>query len=176
MKRNFALMLALVLVCSLIAGCGKKEPEPLPEFTTVVTEAETVPTEPRESLPQVQPDPGADPSGYLRAFENFMAMVDSSTETGCVVIPDLKYIKDGQYCGGSREPDLCDETIQRVTIEYNPGCVFQLADVSVWTGNCTYKNATAADVQHNVHVVVFGEYDSDGILHADRVYVDTLIT
>lgn len=184
MKRKFAFLLALVLICASFPGCGKKESEAtepvLPEFTTVPTEAETVPTEPAETLPEVQPDPGANftESNDLLDFANFSAVVDTSSETGCVVLPDLKTINDSPgdtYAGGSYDPDQCDESYLRVKIEYNPGCIFQSAEISMWTHNITYQTVTAADIQRNVHVIVFGEYDIEGVLHADRVYLDTML-
>lgn len=188
-RRRFGkfIVLALILLIATMAivrgfrGREKEEvPETEPETTIAATEAVT--TSPETTVPEpehptpVRPAPAEDPydSNDLLSLENHMSTVVAPSVDGCTALPYRRWREGDIIAGNAPDPDLVGDNLDDyncVTIQYEPDCTIKSASYNVWTHAVTYKNAALSDVQRKSTIIVYGEYDSDNILHADKVYI-----
>lgn len=184
MKRKITLLLAaLALICLACTGCGKAAaPETLPNFneTPKDTAQAAAPTEPAFS---VQPAPEGHPTigegdGELLSQKNCQGMVYEISGDGFILLSNRYFdLGDGMTMVEGASPDELSDPGDwpQIKIQYDPGCPFVNATVrfdsekGAYEG--TYKDTTQDSVQPGSLVVVYGEYDEEGILHAQRIYL-----
>ena len=68
-----------------------------------------------------------------------------------------------------------EDNWEQVSVVYDSGCTFQYAYSNPQTGEIRYETATADDVKKQTTVIICGEYDSDNVLHADRIFLYRLM-
>lgn len=87
-------------------------------------------------------------------------------DDGCKISPTI-YEDDIAY---EAAPGYEDQQ-EQVFITYGEECIFQIAYVNIQTGKTTYDTASVNDIKKQTRLIICGEYDSDNVLHADRVFI-----
>lgn len=177
MKKKIPLLLAAAFLLCL-TGCGKETaqanvPETLPQFTleapdsaVPTTEAVYIPPTPVRPAPEGNPDA----EDLLDHEKNCISVVYEASESGCIILPTLyEMLPDGQLSASSPDP-VNPGNWPQITVQYDPDCTFVHAKFSRATYAVTYEDITWKDVEQGDFLIVYGEYDENDVLHAQKVY------
>ena len=115
--------------------------------------------------------PGNPASGdELFAISKLNGTVSAFTEDGCTVAPTHE---EGDVA--AMPAPGYEDNWEQVSVSYDSGCTFQYAYSNPQTGEVRYETATVGDVKKQTTLIICGEYDSDNVLHADRIFLYRLM-
>lgn len=115
--------------------------------------------------------PGNPASGdELFAISKLNGTVSAFTEDGCTVAPTHE---EGDVA--AMPAPGYEDNWEQVSVSYDSGCTFQYAYSNPQTGEVRYETATLGDAKKQTTLIICGEYDSDNVLHADRVFLYRLM-
>lgn len=169
MYRKVIVFLLTILVVIIIAGCLKPSHQKNVKAIVSQTPAETehIPDAPSTETAA----PGNPASGdELFAISKLNGTVSAFTEDGCTVAPTHE---EGDVA--AMPAPGYEDNWEQVSVSYDSGCTFQYAYSNPQTGEVRYETATVGDVKKQAILIICGEYDSDNVLHADRVFLYRLM-
>lgn len=159
------LTLLLALVCS---GCGKP-PQPTQAQTAPAPTA-PAPTASSTTAPSTEAAGNPASGDELFTIAKLNGTVSDFTQTGCTVAPTHEEGNVAEGPAPGHEDDW-----EQVSVVYDSGCTFQYAYSNPQTGEIRFEAASVGDVKKQTTVIVCGEYDSENVLHADRVFLYRMV-
>lgn len=165
MKHKNFLLLATMVLALMCAGCGQQAQK---------DNSAAVPSTQAENTDEQKKDDesagiGTDenPSDADKLFEisNLSGTVTEFSNDGCKLSPTKN---SGDNVSYQAAPGYEDEI---VSIGYNSDCIFQIAHIDFHTAAATYEPATVEDVKKQTSLIICGEYDENGVLHASRIFI-----
>lgn len=153
-----------VLLAALCTGCGKPPEQSFVQPTQAQTEP--IPTAPPTEAAAENPASGNE----LFALAKLNGTVSDFTQTGCTVAPTHE---DGDVAAGPA-PGY-EDSWEQISVVYDSGCRFQYAYSNPQTGEVCYEDASVSDVKKQATIIVWGEYDSGNVVHADRVFLYRMV-
>ena len=169
MYRKVIVFLLTILVVIIIAGCLKPSHQKNVKAIVSQTQAETehIPDAPStETVPPGNPASGDE----LFTVSKLNGSVSAFTEDGCTVAPTHE---EGDVA--AMPAPGYEDNWEQVSVVYDSGCTFQYAYANPQTGEVRYETATVGDVKKQTTLIICGEYDSDNVLHADRIFLYRLM-
>ncbi len=166
----------LAVVCT---GCGKPPEQSFVQPTqaqTQPTQAQTQPTqaqtEPIPTVPSTEAAGTGNPASGNELFTlaKLNGTVSDFSQTGCTVAPTHE---DGDVAAGPA-PGY-EDSWEQISVVYDSGCRFQYAYSNPQTGEVRYEDASVSDVKKQATIIVWGEYDSGNVVHADRVFLYRMV-
>lgn len=168
MKHKIISIILVILLIMACAGCGK-QPEQM-KFLDEPTVQQSAPGEDKSVHDEeTQADALVEnPANGEDLFEssNLSGTVIELLNNGCKITPTVT--DDNVACEAA--PGYEDQQ-ENTTVVFGDDCIFQIAYVNVQTGSVSYEDASENDVKNQTRLLICGEYDSDGVLHADRVFI-----
>ncbi len=160
----------ILVLCILMAfnGCSKQ-----PEQMDFLKEPTTQPT-----VQEWKEDDGtqgeqtntnwSNPANGEELFDvsDLQGSVVELLDGGCLLSPTFT---DGNVAAEAAQG--YEDQQECTTVIFNDDCIFQIVYVSIQTGSVSYENANENDVKKQTRLMICGEYDNDGILRADRVFI-----
>lgn len=188
MKNKCILFPVAVLLLLACTGCGQKAaPETLPDFDeslSAPSQSTALAVVPTETAVPVLPSPGDHPAlgegdGELLSYKNMQGIIYEVTSVdGCIFLPDtVDALGNGMTMSARACQDELDDpgNWPQVPIRYEPDCGFFSATIHFnYDKDCyegEYADITPASFQRGSQLVVYGEYDGEGVLHAQRIYL-----
>lgn len=167
MKYKIILLLTTMTLLMACTGCGKQTRS---ESLTPTQELEEQQEQDRdaddkkisEETEKVNPANGDE----LFESSNLNGAVVEITNNGCKITPT--YTQDDVAYEAAPGYENQEELI---TVAYDEDCTFQAAYINLQTNAVTYDAAAISDVKEQTSLVIYGEYDSDSILHASVVFI-----
>ena len=90
---------------------------------------------------------------------------------GCSLIPvHSEEAEDGGGLAWSAAEGYEEDT-EKIKVSYGLDCTFQIAEVDILTAGASYRAASVEDVKKQTELVLYGTYEKDGSLTAERVYI-----
>ena len=157
----------------IIAGCLKPSLQKNVKAIVSQTPAETehIPDAPSTETAA----PGNPASGdELFAISKLNGTVSAFTEDGCTVARKwIGTVADGVYLVSADGQEI----LQHFTTDNSPLISDEIQSIAVnpQTGEVRYETATVGDVKKQTTLIICGEYDSDNVLHADRIFLYRLM-
>lgn len=171
MNRKIISILLAVLFGTACTGCGKPPEQnetQIPAFQNQVQkQTETIPyAAPTEAAQEGNPASG----DGLFTISKLNGTVAAFTETGCTVAPthvegDVAEMPAPGY----------EDNWEQIDVIYDSDCTFQYAYSNPQTGDIRYEAASVSDVKKQTTLIICGEYDSDNVLHAGRVFLYRIV-
>lgn len=169
MKNKIISVLLSAVIVAAWTGCSKDHSHPI----TVGPSVTTQPTTQEQSAPTVAPTiesatSASNPTsgGELFIISKASGTVLEFTDTGCTLTPT---VTDGDVAYQAA-PGYEDQ-MESTNISYSDGCTFQIAYINSQTGAVTYEDASVENVKKQSNLIVCGDYDSNGVLNADRIFI-----
>lgn len=165
MKHKIISFLLFALTVMACTGCGT-EPEPIeikPPATTQANMQEQQAEPPAASSTQQSNPTNGD---ELFAVAKLIGTVMEYTDAGCELNP---VISDGEVA--SQAAPGYEDQVTSVTVSYDDNCTFQIAYINNQTGTVTYEDASVENVKKQSDLIICGNYDSNGVLNADRIFI-----
>ena len=179
MKHRILFMLPIMLLVVCCFGCGKNTPDGsnTPNSSASVSGSSTDKSkekndnlennnEDKDELAVNNPETFEELSGRCKLNGAVIEFSDS----GCTISPTV-HEDDVAYEAAPGSEDLMGQ----VTVSYDENCIFQIVEVSLSSGAMTYGDAAVGDVKKQTGLFAAGEYDSEGILHAEEVYLYRMV-
>lgn len=169
MKNIIISILLAAVILAACTGCGKNPPDSITVNPPAATQSATQ----EQSNPAVAPatesaasasNPGS--GGELFIISKASGTVLEFTDTGCTL---TLTVTDGDVAYQAA-PGYEDQ-MEFVNISYSDGCTFQIAYINSQTGAVTYEDASVENVKQQSNLIVCGDYDSNGVLNADRIFI-----
>lgn len=165
MKNKIIFIFLAAVIMATCTGCGKDRSGPISVDPPAATQDQptvdvTPVTEPAASASN--PASGDD----LFTISKVSGTVLDFTDAGCTLTPT---ITDGNIAYQAA-PGYEDQ-VNSTSISYSDGCTFQIAYINSQTGAVTYEDSSVENVKKQSNLIVCGDYDSNGVLNADRIFI-----
>lgn len=169
MKNIIISILLTAVILAACTGCSKDPSDSITVNPPAATQSATQDQPTSDVTPVTEhaasasnPASGDD----LFAISKVSGTVLDFTDTGCTLTPT---VTDGDiaYQAAPGYEDQVDST----SISYSDGCTFQIAYINSQTGAVTYEDASVENVKKQSNLIVCGDYDSNGVLNADRIFI-----
>lgn len=164
MKHKIILFLSIMLLVSACVGCGNQTKEqvntenPNKDVQNGNTPGKNISSDTEEENPTNGED--------LFKISKLRGAVTDFSDKSCIITP---VIDNGKIAYGAA-PGYEDQQ-ELITVTYDEGCTFQIAYVSIQTGELTCDTANLSDIKKQTNLFICGEYDSDNVLHANRIFI-----
>lgn len=168
MNHKIVFIIVTLLWLGCLVGCGK---QPIQDQRATDTEpAITDQAGERPTASSGQPEATRDgnpvDADQLFAECTLSGTVIEFSSDGCTISPT---IQDGNVAYGAA-PGYEDE-FEQVRIIYGEACTFQISNVNIVSGSVEYDSASMKDVKKQTDLILYGAYDSEDNLVAERVYI-----
>ena len=168
MKRRLFLTVLITVLLGMSWGCGKER-----KGTETLKAAETLggggATKEKK---KEKKDPEETPTDADRLLDgaDLIGTVTEFSGDGCRLIPTHQEEAEGGGLAWSAAEGY-EEEAEKITVSYGKDCSFQIAEVNILTAEASYKAASIEDVKKQTDLVLYGTYEEDGSLTAERVYI-----
>lgn len=169
MKHRTILIFTTMLLMATCVGCGE---QPRSEnFSQVQQQTQQAQQEQNVNLPSDNVSNNSEyenPETGDGLFEicKLSGTVVEFSEIGCKITP-THYEDNLAYeaaPGHENQNDL-------ITVTYSKDCTYQIANVNIQTGKVTYEAASINDLKKQTRLIICGDYDSDNVLYATRIFI-----
>lgn len=161
MKYKLSLILTAVALTLSLTGCGTSKNIPM-DFSSEGTASSSSQTTNPTQIPEENPEKADD----LFEQSQSSGSVRDPFSGGCKLIPTV--YEDGE----AYEPVPGYENEQElVTIQYSETCSVQYAYADMQTGEISFQDATSENIKKQSYIIVYGEYDSNHVLQAEKIFI-----
>ncbi len=164
------IMTAIVLATCVSCGTQTRNEDLTPQIPVQVEEKLPV-EETVGAFMDTDPAGNTEPENPANGDELFEISTLHGTVTefswkGCTLTPT--YSDDNVASEAAPGYENQEELIR---IVYGEDCVFQTAYVNIQNGTVYYEMADSSAVKKQTRLLICGEYDSDNVLHASRIFI-----
>lgn len=109
--------------------------------------------------------------------QNDASLISNATVLGSVVAfsDDYCTIAPVETSGDSNEAVIAaagsEDADKNVTIHYQNGCTFQIAEIYVATGTKIFSDAEVSDIKKQTSLIIYGEWTDTHNINATKVYI-----
>lgn len=178
----------LITLCILIfTGCSinednkKSKPEETPETTQHLPGQNETNTPPADDTDADNKETDSDDSDASANNEQTTVdaneLIDSAnlrgdvlefTSSGSTIIPTL--IENNGTTAVAALPGY-EDSANNIQVNYQEGCIFQIADIDIGTETATLSSVSSADIKKQTSVIVYGVYQDAANLNATKVII-----
>lgn len=119
-----------------------------------------------DSLPKDSDD--SNDADSLHALATIKGTVIEFSNDSCLITP-TRESEDGKLAiedaPGHENPDTA------VTVHYQSGCVFKIADINIKTGIVNYSDADISDIKKQTSLIIYGDWSNKNNVNATAVYI-----
>lgn len=159
--------LALVLCALSLAGCGTNsyftDNNEKPQTSNSENPAVTGNDENVSKNPMDNND-----ANSLISLSSIQGDVIQFSDENCVITP-IEYSADGNKAIIAAPGNDSSDT--NVTVHYQSGCVFKIANISISSGTATFTEADISDIKKQTSLIIYGDWSDKHNLNATQVII-----
>lgn len=113
------------------------------------------------------PTDGNDANSLL-ALASIKGSVIEFSNDGCSITPTQES-EDGKLAIEDAPGHANSDTA--VTVNYQSGCVFKIANINTKTGSVNYSDADISDIKKQTSLIIYGDWSNKNNINATAVYI-----
>lgn len=160
--RNFKIVKSLLIgLCVLsLVGCGMEDGS--------VKDIENNPIAENENTSSSNEQVNDNDANVLLESSTALGSVVDFTDTGCIVTL-VEEMDDGKTAVVAAPGSDSSDT--NITVNYDSGCIFQIAIINPLTGEADISDATVSDIKKQTSLIIYGDYQDTDTLNATKVII-----
>lgn len=159
-------LVSALCVLSLVAcGTGGNDTSNRTDTQNPIQQNPTV-VQGNDSLPKDSND--SNDSNSLHALASIKGTVIEFSNDSCLITP-TRESEDGKL---SIEDAPGHENLDAaVTVHYQSGCIFKIANINIKTGIVNYSDADISDIKKQTGLIIYGDWSNKNNINATAVYI-----